>query len=222
MDEKVQQAQEEIKSAAAPGASTPPQSLEEVVAGLKGFGIEELEEILTIKSGKGPEVKLRLANVPTTDEMLAVQAADDLKGYLWIKRVKVELLSRSISWVGLGPGTGISIRDLPADKRFVPDPTDKGQVKDVQIVLRNLILGWGQEVSEILWKVLMTHSQNIENRLSEQFPESAVMTDVERRLFEQARQQIDEETKIIVQDQVAKLYDAELDGSLPVAEEKSQ
>jgi hypothetical protein len=47
-----------------------------------------------------------------------------------------------------------------------------------------------------------------------------VMTDVERRLFEQARQQIDDETKIIVQDQVAKLYDAELDGPLEPAEEK--
>jgi hypothetical protein len=29
--------------------------------------------------------------VPTSDEIDAVMAADEFKGYLWIKRVKVEL-----------------------------------------------------------------------------------------------------------------------------------
>jgi hypothetical protein len=213
MEDKIQQAQNEIESAQEQQPEVFAQSLDEIVAGLKGFGIEELEEILTIKCQGGKQVRIRIQNIPTTDEMQSVLAADEFKGYLWIKRVKVELLSRAITWASIGNGKGISIKDLPADKRYVADPTD-GKVKDIQVVLRNLIMGWGQEITEVLWKVLMTHSQNIENRMIEQFPDSTVMTEVERRLFDQAQKQIDEQTKVIVQDQVARLYDAELDGPL--------
>jgi hypothetical protein len=218
MDEnKVQLAQNEIESASADSAagSPPPQSLDEIVAGLCGFGIEELEEILTINSKSGKKIRLRISNIPTTDEMQGVMAADEFKGYLWIKRVKVELLSRAITWVGIGDGKGVSLSSLAPDQRFCADPTDGGKVKDIQVVLRNLIMGWGQEITEILWKVLMTHSQNIEDRMAEQFPESTVMTEVESRLFEQARKQIEDQTAVIVQDQVAKLYDADIDGPLP-------
>jgi hypothetical protein len=215
MDDKVQQAQNEIASASLEAqGEAQPQSLDEIVAGLKGFGIEEIEEMLTINCKGGKQVRLRISNIPTTDELQAVMAADEFKGYLWIKRVKVELLSRAITWLGLGEGKhGISLKGLPQDKRFVGDPTDDGKVRDIQVVLRNLIMTWGQEITEILWKVLMTHSQNIENRMGEQFPDSAVMTDVERRLFEQAQKQIDEQTKVIVQEQVARLYDADIDGT---------
>lgn len=208
MDERARTAQNEIASASAAGATggPPPANLDEVIAGLKGFGIEELEEILTIKCRGRQDARLRISNLPTAAEMQAVMAADELKGYLWIKRVKVELLSRSITWVGVGEGAGVSVRDLPDDRRWCRDPTDGGKVKDVQVVLRNLLLGWGQEITEILWKVLMTHAQNIENRMAEQFPDSATMTEVEARLFEQARRQIDDQAQIIVQEQVAKLY----------------
>jgi hypothetical protein len=216
MDEKVQRAQDEIASATPEiQEQEAPLSLDEIVAGLKGFGIEELEEILTVSTKDGKQIRLRISNIPTTDEMASVMAADEFKGYLWIKRVKVELLSRAITWVALGSGKGISLRSLTPDKRFCVDPTDGGKVKDIQVVLRNLLMGWGQEITEILWKVLMTHSQNIENRMAEQFPESTVMTEVESRLFEQAKKQIDEQTQVIVQDQVAKLYDADIDGPLP-------
>lgn len=216
MDDKVQRAQEEIASATPETQEQEtPLSLDEIVAGLKGFGIEELEEILTVSTKDGKQIRLRISNIPTTDEMSSVMAADEFKGYLWIKRVKVELLSRAITWVALGSGKGISLRALAPDKRYCADPTDGGKVKDIQVVLRNLLMGWGQEITEILWKVLMTHSQNIENRMAEQFPESTVMTEVESRLFEQAKKQIDEQTQVIVQDQVAKLYDADIDGPLP-------
>lgn len=217
MDDKVQQAQSEIASATPElQEQAAPQSLDEIVAGLKGFGIEELEEILTITTKDSKKIRLRISNIPTSDEMQAVMAADEFKGYLWIKRVKVELLSRAITWVAVGEkGKGISLRTLLASQRFCADPTDGGKVRDIQIVLRNLIMGWGQEITEILWKVLMTHSQNIENRMGEQFPESTVMTEVETRLFEQAKREIDDQTKVIIQDQVAKLYDADIDGPLP-------
>lgn len=204
MDNNVQQAQAEI---AAVTAEATPKSLEEIVSGLKGFGIEEFEEILTLKA-KGREVRIKISNIPTTDEMSATLAADEFKGYSWVKRVKVELLSRAISWID-----GYDIRNLPQEKRYVTDPTD-GQVRDVQVCLRNLIMGWGQELTEVLWKVLMTHSQRMEDRMKEQFPDSATMTEVEQRLFEQARQQIEEANKVIVQEAVAKLYDPELDGPL--------
>jgi hypothetical protein len=204
----VQQAQAEI--AAVMGvASTEaaPKSLEEIIGGLKGFGIEEFEEILTLKT-KGKEVRIKVSNIPTTDEMSATLASEEFKGYSWVKRVKVEILSRAISWID-----GYDIRNLPKDKRFVTDPTD-GQVRDVQVCLRNLIMGWGQELTEVLWKVLMTHSQRMEDRMKEQFPDSATMTEVEQRLFEQASKQIEEANKVIVQEAVAKLYDPELDGPL--------
>jgi hypothetical protein len=202
------QAQNELDSVAQAEPMEPPKSLDDVIAGLKGFGIQDFEEILTIKT-TGRDVRLRISNVPTSEEMAAVLAADEFKGYSWVKKVKIELLSRAISWID-----GIDLRKLPVEKRFTKDPTD-GQVRDVQLVLRNLIMGWGQELTEVLWKVLMTHSQRIEDRLKEEFPKSATMTEVEQRLFEQARQQIESANKVIIQEAVAKLYDPELDGELP-------
>jgi len=159
-------------------------------------------------------VKLRISNVPTSDEMSAILACDEFKGYNWVKRVKVELLSRAISWVD-----GIDIRNLPADKRFAKDPLD-GQTRDIQVVLRNLLLGWGQELVEVLWKVMMTHSQRIEDRLKEEFPESATMTEVEQRLLVQAKKQIDEVNKVIIEEAVSKLYEAERDSNEPSEKEE--
>lgn len=201
--EDVKKAQAELETIA---PSVPeqaaPKSLDDVVAGLKGFGIEEFEEILTLKSGKG-DLRLKIANVPTSDEMSAVQAAEELKGYLWIKRVKVELISRSITWLD-----GLDIRSLPPEKRFVPDPTDPNRaVRDIQAVLRNLMMGWGQELVETLWKVLMTHSQNIEDRLKNEFPQNAIMTEVEQRLIQRARSQMDNSFQAIRDEAVAALYD---------------
>ena len=202
MADEVQKAQSELEQIA-PSApqELAPQSIDEIIAGLKGFGIEEFEEILTVKC-KGRDLRVKIANIPTAEEMLSVQAADDYKGYLWIKRVKVELLSRAITWID-----GMDIRALRPDQRFAADPTDDGKVRDIQVVLRNIMLGWGQELIEVLWKVLMTHSQNIEDRMKSQFPDNATMTEVERRLFEAAKKQLDEANKVIIEEQVARLYD---------------
>jgi len=203
MNDDAQKAQDELEviaPAAAPEGA--PESLDDVIAGLRGFGIEDFEEILSLTS-KGKVLRIKIANVPTTDEMLSVQAADEFKGYLWIKRVKVELISRAISWID-----GIDIRNLPNEKRFVPDPTDPNHaVRDVQVVMRNLIMTWGQELVESLWKVLMHHSQTIENRLRDEFPQNALMTEVEARLIERAKKQMDESFQVIRDEQVAALYD---------------
>jgi hypothetical protein len=197
MDEQVVKAQSEIAA-----VEQPPKSLDEVISTLRGFGVEEFEEILTIKT-KRRDVHLRISNLSTSDEMTAVIAAEEHQGYLWMKQVKVELISRAISWLD-----GISLRDLTPAQRLVADPTDNGVQKDIQVVLRNLLLSWGQETTEVLWKVVMTHSQRIEDMMRQQFPDSAVMTDVEQRLFEQARKQVEAETKVIIEDQVAQ-YESE-------------
>lgn len=200
----VQKAQGELEAIAPAQEQAAPKSLDDVIAGLKGFGIEEFEEILTLKC-KGGNVRLKIANVPTSDEMMSVQAADEFKGYLWMKRVKVELIARSITWID-----GIDLRSLPKSKRFVADPTDPNHsVREMQVVLRNLIMTWGQELVEALWKVLMNHSQNIEDRLKEEFPQGALMTEVEARLIERAKQQMDESFKVIRDEAVAALYDNE-------------
>ena len=199
----VQKAQGELDAIAPTSPEqAAPKSLDEVIEGLKGFGIEEFEEILTLKC-KGRDLKIKIANIPTSDEMLAVQAADDLKGYLWIKRVKVELISRAITWID-----GIDVHNLPQEKRFVPDPTDQNRaVRPIETVLRNVIMGWGQELVESLWKVLMTHSQNIEDRLKNQFPQNAIMTEVEQRLIDRAQKQMDKTFQTIRDEQVSALYD---------------
>ena len=203
----VQKAQGELDAIApAPTEAAAPKSLDEVVLGLKGFGIEEFEEILTLRSG-ARTLRLKISNIPTSEEMLAVQAGDELKGYLWIKRVKVEIISRSITWVD-----GIDILNMAKEARFVPDPTDPNRaVRDIQVVLRNILMGWGQEIVETLWKVVMNHSQNIEDRLTKEFPESARYTDVEARLVQRARQELDQSFQVIREEAVAALYDNEVE-----------
>ena|SRR5271170_3328455 len=201
MNNDVQKAQDELETIApASPDSASPLSLDDVVAGLKGFGIENFEEILTLNSN-GRSLRIKISNVPTSDEMFSVQAADEFKGYLWIKRVKVELISRAISWID-----GIDIRKLPVEQRFVLDPTD-GNKRDVQVVLRNALMTWGQEIVESLWKVLMNHSQTIEDRLKNEFPQNAMMTEVEARLIDRAKKQLDESFQVIRDEQVAALYD---------------
>ena len=177
-----------------------PKSLDEIVARLLGFGIEENEEILTLKSA-GKTVRLRVSNIPTQDEMTALIAAEELKGYAWIQQVKCEILSRAITWID-----GVSIRTLPPEKRLVVDPADKVQ-KDIQVVLRNVILGWGQELKNVLWKILMTHQQRIEDRLVESFPDSALMTDVEKRFMEQALKEVEEATADVIRENVEKIFE---------------
>lgn len=165
------------------GQEATPQSLDEVISGLKGFGIEEFEEILTLQAGN-KTVRLRISNIPSEDEMMSMIAVEDAKGYLWVQKVKCEIVSRAISWIN-----GIQIRGLEGDARIVTDPTD-GAKRDIQVALRNILVGWGQETLQVLWKVVCVHSQRIEDRLVKSFPDSAIMTEVEKRFLEQAMRDI--------------------------------
>jgi hypothetical protein len=182
-----------------------PQSMDEVIAGLQGFGIEDFEEILTLKSA-GRTVRLRLSNIATEDEMVSLMAVEGQKGYAWTQRIKCEILSRAISWIAVGEkGAGINIRTLKPEQRAVTDPKD-GVQKDIQVVLRNLIVGWGEEIQGVLWKVFMVHCQTIEDRLTQAFPDSAKMTEVEKRFLAQAMKEIDEETTEQIRETVAEIF----------------
>lgn len=203
MEENVQQAQAELASL----SDIPPQSLDEIVAGLQGFGIEDFEEILTLESANR-KIRLRLANIATEDEMIALMAVEGYKGYAWTQRIKCEILSRAISWIAIDKAPGINIRLLPTEKRIAVDPKD-GQQKDIQVVLRNLIVGWGEEIIGVLWKVFMVHCQRIEDRLVKAFPESATMTEVERRFLAQAMQEIEDSTREQIRDTVQEIFQKE-------------
>ena len=175
-------------------------SLEQIIAGIRGFGLEDYEEILTLEAG-GRKVQLRISNIPTEEEVAALLATETAKGYTWVQLIKCEMLSRAISWID-----GVSIRELTGAARFVPDPTDETKSKkDVQVVLRNLVLGWGQEVTNILWKAIMVHSQRIEDRLAKSFPDSAVMTEVEKRFMDQALREIEAANKSAIAETVNSL-----------------
>ena len=172
-----------------------PKSLEEVIANLKGFGLEDNEEILTfVASGK--TIQLRISNIPTTEEMAALFECENSRGYAWIQQIRAEILSRAITWID-----GVSIRNLEPINRFVPDPTDpKKTQRDIQVVLRNVLLGWGQEITMTLWKILMVHSDKIERRLREDFPDSTILTDAEQRLMANIIREIEDSNKDLIKD----------------------
>jgi hypothetical protein len=194
-------------------AGNAPTSLEDVLNDLQGFGVEDYEEILTIEFA-AKSVRLRLSNMPTEDELTSILAVEGTKGYAFFQSVKLEILSRSISWIN-----GTSIRELKGVSRLVIDPKD-GEKRDIQVVLRNILKTWGLEVVQVLWKVLMAHSQRIEDRLVESFPDAATLTEVERRYRDRIEREYDEAMRRTIQEQVTEiLADDAPDEKVPVLPE---
>lgn len=177
---------------------TPAPSIGDILADLKGFGIEDFQEVLTIQSG-GKELRLKLSNLPTDEDIQAILAVEGSKGYAFFQEVKIEILSRSISWIN-----DVDIRALTPRERVVKDPKD-GNLRDIQVILRDTIRSWGQEILQVLWKVLMVHSQTIESRLFESFPDAAVLTEVELRYRDRIQKEIDESVKDAIQERIGDL-----------------
>ena len=175
-------------------------TLDQIIADLQGFGIEDTEEMITLKVG-GKVINLRLANIPSEAEIQALYSAEELKGHAWVTRIKCEVLSRSISWVN-----GWSLKD--ANSIFIVNPMT-GVEGNIRPVLRDLIMGWGQETVNVLWKVLMVHCQKIEDRLYESLPDVSVMTDVEKRFFQKALEEIDQINKEILKDTIESAVEME-------------
>jgi len=128
---------------------------------------------------------------------------EGLKGYVFFQEIKVELLSRAVTWIN-----GVDIGKLQGKDRLVIDRKD-GFPKDVQIIIRDTIKSWGVEIMQVLWKVLMVHSQTIENRLFESFPEAAVLTNTERRYRDRIDKEMEEFAKTAIQERVTELLDGE-------------
>jgi len=192
-----------------------PQSVEEVIAGLVGMGIEDFEEILTLESANR-KIRLRISNITTEDEMVALMAVEGQKGYAWTQRVKCEILSRAVSWIAIGDGPGLSLRTLAGVQRIVTDPKDNVQ-KDIQVVLRNVITGWGEELVGVLCKVYMTHCQRVEDRLLSKFPDSATQTEVEKRFMANALMEIEDATKTQIRETVADIFKEVPEAPAPAA-----
>lgn len=70
-----------------------PQSLSDVLADLKGFGIEDFQEPIKLTSGS-KTVLIKLSNIPSEEENVALLAVEEFKGYTWLQKVKAEILSR--------------------------------------------------------------------------------------------------------------------------------
>jgi hypothetical protein len=173
-----------------------PLTLEQIIADLKGFGVEETSEPISFMAS-GKQVNIKLANIPTEEELETLLAVEEFKGHAWVARVKAEILSHSISWVN-----GVDLKDIK--DTFVVDPTTK-QESTLRVVLRNVIMGWGQEVVNVLWKILMVHCQKIEDRLYESLPDSQVMTEVEKRFISQAMQEINDAQREVYKDAIAEI-----------------
>ena len=183
-------------------ATSAPATIEDIIAGLRSFGIEENEEILTFRSSNGRTIRLRITNMPTDEEIRALIAAEEYKGYAWVQRIRVEILSHSISWID-----GVDIRTLRSKGTPIKDAD--GMFRDIQIVLRNIIMGWGQELVMTLWKIAMVHSDKIEKRYQSEFPDSTLMTDVERRFMENVLKEIEDSNKDIIVDSMQQMLDLE-------------
>jgi len=179
-----------------------PASLADVLADLRGFGIEEFEEILTMDIS-GKKLQIKMSNVPTDQDLIAMLAVEGTKGYVFFQEIKVELLSRAVTWIN-----GVDIGKLQGKDRLVIDRRD-GFPKDVQIILREVIKSWGIEIMQVLWKVLMVHSQTIENRLFESFPEAAVLTNTERRYRDRVDKELTEFAQNAIQEQISEMLDTE-------------
>jgi len=177
-----------------------PASLSDVLADLRGFGIEEFEEVLTLDIA-GKKLQIKMSNVPTDQDLIAMLAVEGSKGYVFFQEIKVELLSRAVTWIN-----GVDISKLEGRDRLVVDRRD-GFPKDIQVIIRDTIKSWGVEIMQILWKVLMVHSQTIENRLFESFPEAAVLTNTERRYRARIDKEIEEFAQSAIEERVAQLLD---------------
>lgn len=166
-------------------------TLDQILADLKGFGIVDTEEIITLTVGE-KTIRLRISNVPTDAELQALLAAEEYRGHAWITRVRAEMLSRAISWIN-----GVDIKK--EENQWVVDPYS-GNEKLVQVVLRDMIMGWGQEAVQAFWKILMVHCQRIEDKILDSLPDSAIMTDIEKRFVSRAVEEIEELNRAVLKD----------------------
>jgi hypothetical protein len=178
-----------------------PANIGEVLADLQGFGIEEFEEVLTISSGTRV-LRFKFSNISSEDDLEANLQLEQAKGYDYFQRIKITILSRAISWIN-----GLDLSTLEGPARLVND-AKTGEKIDYRVMIRRTITGWGTEVMQVMWKMLMVHMQKIEDRLFESLPDEATMTAVESRYRERIERELDEATKDVLAKRITELVDA--------------
>ena len=87
---------------------------------------------------------------------------------------------------------------------FITNPMT-GAEGNIRPILRDLLMGWGQESVNVLWKILMVHCQKIEDRLYESLPDAAIMTDVEKRFFQKALEEIEQVNREVMRDTIEEM-----------------
>ena len=166
-----------------------PLDIDALISDLEGFGVEEHEEPLTLKVG-GKTVRLRISNLPVEDEIRAAALSEGYTGPSFIHFLKCQLLARSITWIN---GQKIT------PTTYVTHPKT-GDTVPASVALADIIQTWGTVLVGVLWKILMVHTQRIEDRLIESFPESTIMTEVEKRFFDRAMAEMEEMNREIVRE----------------------
>jgi len=173
-------------------------SIDELLADLQGFGVEECEELLTFETKKR-KVVLRITNLAAEDEVSALLRAEASKGPGWINEIKVQCIARAIVEID-----GVKI----TQDMYVHDPIVDEQVQ-VKIALTNVVRSWGTVLVGVLWKILMVHTQKLEDRLFESFPDSIVMTEVEKRFMDRAMEELEEMGRAAVRDTIDAVVEGE-------------
>ena len=167
-------------------------SLDQLLADLKGLGIYESGTPVPIPTTSGSQIILNFKNISTEEEITSLLSAEEFKGHQWMQRIKCEILSKAVSQIN---GHPININTI------VPNPSNPEELLDVHRVLRAQMLSWGPELLQVVWKIYMVHCQNVENKLLDQFPESAVMTEYEQQFYKRTMEMMAE----ISQDMVSEL-----------------
>lgn len=157
------------------------EALDALLLDIKGFGIKDNEEIITMTVG-GRRLQLRITNLSNEDEIFSMLRSEGLKGYPWIHRTRCELLARAITWIN-----GVTIDE----GLYANDPYGEGQ-RPVRLILVDTLLRWGQEAVLVLWKIYMVHCQRIEDSLMEQLPDAQILTETERRFLRRMEDELAE------------------------------
>lgn len=151
----------------------------QVLVDLRGFGITDTEEAITITL-QGRTVSLRLSTISPEDEIQTLIANLEIKGHAWVHQMRCDLLARAITWIN-----GVKVEE----GTYSTDPYTKEE-RPVRAIMRDVFRRWGKEVVLTLWKVYMVHCQRVEDNLIEQLPDSTIMTQAEARFMAQVADEL--------------------------------
>jgi hypothetical protein len=165
---------EEIKN------EQPEFSLDSLINDLTSLGIEALDVPVALPLQNGGVIVLYFKNISTEKEIESMVAAEEFKGHHWMQRIKAEILSRAV----------YKINDTALEDSQTVEVQDS--VKGVRAALRDKLLTWGPELLQVVWRIYMVHCQQVEDRLLNSFPESATMTDYEKRFFDSSVKMMEE------------------------------